>query len=285
MKKLDIAIAGATGVLGRHVVPRLVERGHRVRALARNDSAEGKLSRQGVDCHRGDILVSETLDALVAGVDVALHLATAIPSRDDPAPEWEPNDRIRREGTKNLIDACKRAGVRDYVQQSILLLQAGRGAEWITEDTPITPHAITQSAADMEALVEHSRLRWLTLRGGLFYGAGTGLDDNFRKLAREGALIKPGDGSDFLSLIHVSDMASAVVVAVESDVRHSVLSVADDRPVMYGELFDHIAALEGMERPRKGGPAILPSFRASNARIRDELGWRPHYASFRSGLA
>ena len=285
MKNLDVAVVGATGALGRHVIPRLLERGHRVRALVRNDDAMHELSRQGVKAHRGDILLSETLDPIVAGADVALHLATAIPSREDPTADWGPNDRIRREGTNKLIDACQRAGVTDYVQQSILLLQAGHGDEWITEDTPVTPNAITQSAADMEALVEGSGLRWITLRGGLFYGPGTGLEDGFRKLAREGALVIPGDGRELLSLIHVSDMAAAVVDAVESDVRHAVFSVTDDAPVTYAELFEHIDALEGVERPRRGGPPILPSFRATNARTRRELGWQPHFASFRSGLA
>lgn len=279
-----VGIVGATGVLGRYVIPRLLERGHRVQALVRSKEDANRLSRCGVDVKPGDILEPNTLIPVVKDCDVVLHLATAIP-KPGGASDWSQNDRIRREGTANLIDACHAVGVKDYLQQSIALLQAGYGEQWIDEDTPAQPNPITQSAADMEAMVQESNLKWCILRGGAFYGPGTAYDQGWRELARGNQLHLPREGNDYISLIHVTDMANAVVHAVESPMsEEAVLCITDNEPVTYANLFEHIVAIENAPPPKKGGASILPSFRVSNSRIQKTLGWYPHYATYRSGL-
>ncbi|PZR93142.1 MAG: hypothetical protein DLM68_01375 [Hyphomicrobiales bacterium] len=105
------AIVGATGVLGRQVIPRLIERGHQVRAIVTKEpDAAAALRRVGVDAVLGDILNRATLGHAVGGCDVALHLATVAP-RPGKAANLTLNDRIRREGTANLIEACRENGV------------------------------------------------------------------------------------------------------------------------------------------------------------------------------
>ncbi|HEU4782728.1 MAG TPA: NAD(P)H-binding protein, partial [Ktedonobacterales bacterium] len=96
---MRIFVVGATGVLGRHTLPRLVERGHSVAVVARHPEDAARLRRLGFDAYRGDILDAESLREPLRGCEIALHLATAIPTR--PGTGWDLNDRIRREGTRN----------------------------------------------------------------------------------------------------------------------------------------------------------------------------------------
>src|SRR5579885_2934342 len=101
---MRILVVGATGVLGRNVLPRLLERGHRVRAVARRVEQVEMLQRLGVEARLGDILDASSLLSAAKGCDAALHLATAIPRPGQPG-DWSLNDRIRREGTRNLLAA------------------------------------------------------------------------------------------------------------------------------------------------------------------------------------
>jgi len=281
---LGVALVGGTGVLGRNVVPRLVEKGHHVRVLVRAESQAKYLQQVGVETILGDILEPDTLLPLTASCDVILHLATAIPRAGSRA-TWATNDRIRREGTRNLLEATIYHAVPRYVQQSITLLYGESAEVPATESSPLRPAHFIQSAADMEEMVRSSPLDWCVLRGGFFYGPGTGTDLAWRKAAREGKLRLPGDGSAFLSLIHVADMARAIIKAAENAPTHSTFNVVDDRPVTYRELFGYIASQEGGRLPESGGDTILPSLVCSNAAIRSELRWSPCFATYRTGLS
>lgn len=286
---LRIAVIGATGVLGRQVVPRLIERGHIVRAGVRDGSESrartGVLAAVGAELHRADILDGGSLEPFLAGCEAVLHLATAIP-KPGAAPDWGPNDRVRREGTGLLLEAARRAGVRCIVAQSIAMLHGGSGERWVAEDDalpPVPPHL--RSALDLEAQVRASALDFRILRGALFYGPDTGRDAAWRQAARACTLRLPGDGSGYLSLIRVTDMARAVVVATESSVQRATYLVADDQPATYRELFSFLARAEGVALPEPGAAALLGSFRVSNAKARRELGWEPAYPTYRAGLA
>ena len=279
---MRILVVGATGVLGRNAIPRLMERGHAVRAVVRRTEQAGILHGLGVETAPGDILDQDTLYASARGCDAALHLATAIPR--GPGGDWSINDRIRREGTRNLLAAAALAHVPRYLQQSITFLYGDTGAAVVDESAPLRPNARIQSAADMEELVRAAPLEWIILRGGSFYGPGTGREDNWRAQARAGTLHLPGDGSALLSLVHVADMARAVVLAVESAPAQTVANVVDDQPVSYRALYGYIAAQAGMPEPPAGGPPTA-SLACANARIKELLGWQPAYPTYRSGLA
>ena len=117
------------------------------------------------------------------------------------------------------------------------------GEAWADEDTE-SPFdgddlaaAATRAARAMEASIRDSGLDWCVLRGGLFYGPGTGYDDDWRTRARAGRLRLPGDGADYVSLVHIADMAEATVCALERWPSRRVLIVADDRPCQWRELF------------------------------------------------
>jgi nucleoside-diphosphate-sugar epimerase len=280
---MRILVVGATGVLGRHVIPRLLERGHAVRAVVRKPEQAAQLQRQGVEPALGDILDAPSIRQAASDCEVALHLATAIPKPGGPQ-EWAMNDRIRREGTRHLLDACQQAPVRRYIQQSTVFLYEDRFPALADETTPFLPNPFLQSTYDMEELVKASALHWSILRGGFFYGPET-FEDEWRRAARQGQLQLPGDGAGRLSLIHVADMARAVVLAAERAPAGSIYNVVDDQPVTYRELFSHIAALVDGPAPTPNGPEFLPSFSCANKRLKAALDWSLTYPTYRSGFA
>jgi nucleoside-diphosphate-sugar epimerase len=279
---MRIFVVGATGVLGRQTLPRLVERGHSVVAVARHAEDVARLRRLGFDAHRGDILDAESLREPLRGCDVALHLATAIPT--GPGIGWDLNDRIRREGTRNLLAAAHEQGVRRYVQQSITLLYGDGGDQLVSEEHPLAPYPRIISAFEMEETVRASSLDWVILRGGSFYGPGTGREDAWYREAEAGTLTVPGDGSALLSLVRVEDMARAVVLAAEAAPAGAIYNVVDNAPVSYRELYNYVAARKMLPEPPAGGPPVT-SLGCSNAAIRRALGWEPAWPSYRSGLA
>jgi nucleoside-diphosphate-sugar epimerase len=275
---MRIVVFGATGVLGRQVVPRLVERGHRVRAVVRAPERGRAFAAFGVELGQGDILDAESVARAVAGADAALHLATAIP-KPGGAQDWTVNDRIRREGTRHLLAACERAGCRRYLQQSIAFLCGDTGTP-AGEDAPLAENAFLESTHDMERLVRASSLDWHAARRSVLRPA----DLETAGSARAGTLAVPGDGRDRLSLVHVVDMARAVVLAAEAAPAGAIYHVVDDEPLSYRRLFDHMAALCAAPPPAAGGAPFLPAFAAANARITREIGWTPAYPTYRSGL-
>jgi nucleoside-diphosphate-sugar epimerase len=275
---MRIAILGATGVLGRPVVAKLLERGHEIVAIVRDPARLA--TRPRVRAVRGDILEPASLTAPLAGCDAILHLATVIP-RPGAESDWAPNDRVRRDGTTNLLDAARRHGQPRYVQQSVAMLLAGPREVIADEDAPLRPSARLESARDMEDAVRASGLPWVILRGGAFYGRGSGRMEDLNRLAREGRLTIPGDGGDYISLVHIEDMADAVVRAAESDVTQQVFNIVDSRPVTYRELYEYVAEMNGASPPAAGGPPQLASFRVTNARARRALDWTPRFGDYR----
>jgi nucleoside-diphosphate-sugar epimerase len=277
-----IAVLGANGVYGRHLVPRLAARGYQIRGLVRRPEKATAFAPLGVEMRAADIFDARSLRSGLQGCDIAVNLATAVP-RPGAAADFAMNDRLRRQGAPILVEACVAAGVGRLLQQSIAMVHSGTVADegWADETSPVLA---TASAVDMEKAITQSRLDWIILRGGLFYGPGTGHEDQWRAEARAGTLTMPGDGQSFVSLVHVADMAAATVMALEKWPSRQVMLVTDDQPVRWRELFTYVAAIEGGLPPRGGGPPRA-SFRVCNRKARETLGWRPAYGDFRAGLA
>lgn len=284
-----IAVLGANGVYGRWLVPRLVARGFNVRALVRRPEAALVARACGAEVRTADIFDEATLRAGLEGCDVGINLATSLPGPSGRG-DYDANDRLRRDGTPIWVEACRKAGVARIVQQSIAMVNAATGDAWTDEDTicvatedSASSRAIAASVA-MEDAVRASDRDWLILRGGLFYGAGTGFDDDWFARAAAGKLRLPGDGQDFVSLVHISDMAEATIAALERWPSRRALIVADDSPARWRDVFSYIAEISGAPAPAPGGRAGFPNFRVSNRRARETLGWVPRYTDYRAGL-
>jgi nucleoside-diphosphate-sugar epimerase len=286
-----VAVLGASGVYGRHLMPRLAAAGYRARALVRTPAAATVAAACGAEVHAADIFDAASLRRGLDGCDVAINLATSLPSPAKQGGDFDLNDRIRREGVPMFLDACANTGVHRVIQQGIGMVHSGGGDAWADEDAtfPVPGDSIAgraiRAARDMEGAVAASSLDWLILRGALFDGPGTGFDDDWLARARAGKLRLPGTGEDYLTLVHIADMADATVAALARWPSRQSLIVADDTPVRWRELFGYSATAAGGPAPQPGGPARFPSFRLSNRRARAMLAWSPRYPSYRIGLA
>lgn len=286
---MKLAILGANGVYGRHLVPRLAAAGHELVAVVRRLEAAAVARACGAEARVADIFDGDSLRRALDGCELCLNLATSLPGPSGRG-DFDANDRLRRHGVPVLIEACRQSGVRRLLQQGIALV--GASGEVLADETAVYQAEADDAAAravgaalDMERAVEGSELDWVVLRGALFYGPGTGLDDDWFDRARAGKLRLPGDGASFVTLIHVADMATATVAAVADWPSRQTLIVADDLPVRWRDLFGHVAAMVGAAPPASGGRLGFPSFRMSNARARAQLRWAPAYADYRAGLA
>lgn len=284
-----IAVLAATGVYGRHLVPRLIAAGYRVRALVRKPAAAAVAAACGAEVAAADIFDEASLRAGLDGCDVAINLATSLPGPTSQG-DYAKNDQLRRDGTPIWVRACRDAGVPRILQQSIAMTHAGGGDAWADETTfhPVGQEGIAAAAIaavrDMEATIGKSGLDWLVLRGGLFYGPGTGFDDDWFARARAGKLRLPEEGSDYVSLVHIADMAAATVAAIARWPSRQALIVADDHPAPWRDVLAYVCSVVGSNPPQPGGRALMPSFRVKNRQARELLSWAPTYADYRAGL-
>jgi nucleoside-diphosphate-sugar epimerase len=284
-----IAVLGASGVYGRYLLPRLVAAGYRVRALVRRQEAAAIAAACGAEAAVADIFDEASLRAGLAGCDVAINLATSLPAPGEQG-DYAKNDQLRREGTPLFVRACRDVGVPRLLQQSIAMTHAGGGDAWADEETfhPVgegIAGAAIAAVRAMEAAVVDSDLDWLILRGALFYGAGTGFDDDWFARARAGKLRLPAAGEDYVSLVHIADMAAATVAAISRWPSRRPLIVADDCPARWRDVLTYVCTVAGSNPPEPGGRSLMPSFRVRNARARELLAWQPMYPDYRVGLA
>ncbi|MBO0796011.1 MAG: NAD(P)-dependent oxidoreductase, partial [Ktedonobacteraceae bacterium] len=270
---MKIFIAGATGVLGRALIPLLIQKGYFIRAIARTPEKVRDLELAGVETTLGDLLDYETarqLPELLHGCDAAIHIATAIPHDRDAVGAWETTTRLRIDGTRLLLRAALASQVKRYIQQSITMAYVDGGDSWLDEFTPLdtSPEraAICRPIITMEELVREvspDQLQWCILRGGFFIGPETMQEQQIADLRAE-RLVVAGDGRNFLSLINVFDMASAVDAALEHAPASSTFNIVD-QPIRNSDYLEQLAELVGAPRPhhdpRQPTP---PSFRCDN---------------------
>ncbi len=251
---MRIFVTGATGVVGRRLVPRLCELGHQVTALAHSPDKRRGLARVGASPVSVDLFHGAALESAVAGHDAVVNLATHIPWpawRIMLRSAWAENDRLRREASSNLVDAAIVGGVRCFVQESFAPVYPGCGDRWISEDTPIAPVAYNRSVADAEAaaarFTEAGRIG-VVLRFGAFYGPDARHLVETIRMVRRGWAPMPGPPGSFVSSVSHDDAASAAAAALGAEA--GVYNVVDDEPVTHREYFDSLAEALGVDPPR-----------------------------------
>jgi len=298
---LKVAIAGATGVLGRATLPALRDAGHEVRGLARRPPAGDP-----------DLIALDILDrdALLAFArewrpEAIIHLATAIPENIKPRSaekQFEATNRLRTEGTRNLLEAAREAGSRRFVAESISFAVAP-GEGLADEEAPLWRDGamgrIVTAVAELERLTLDAG--GVVLRFGLLAGAGTAYADggSIGGPAGKGMLpiIHRGGTEATSSFTHPADAATAVLAALERDVT-GVFNIVDDEPAPTSEWLPVLDEARGAKRrpmrvpvalvrPLIGsyGADFMTKMRgASNAKAKRELGWEPR-VSWREAFA
>jgi nucleoside-diphosphate-sugar epimerase len=309
---MRVFVAGATGLIGRRVIELLLEAGddYVVTGLARHEERAEPLQEEGAGIAIADAFDGEMMRGVFATAqpDVIVNLLTELPSRIDPerSPEqFADNDRIRIEGTRNLIVASRTYGSRRIVSQSIAFAYRPEG-DWVKdEDAPLfldapPPWGATVAAvADMEQQVMEARgMDGVVLRYGTLYGPGTWYDPDGGQIAdavREGNVPLIGDGRGRGSFLHVDDAAQAAVAAL--DAPPGIYNIVDDDPIEMREWLPLYARLVGGPEPERISPEegleragftevhrMTEQRGASNARARERLGWEPRHSSWRAEL-
>jgi len=298
---MKVFIAGASGVLGRRLVRQLVARGHAVIGQVRSAKAEGAVKAAGGEARHADLFDPESLARAADGCDTVVHAATAIPTKQKPAPaDWAMNDRVRRKGTRCLTEAAAKIGAKVYLQQSIVWVARPKDGSAFDEDSPTVPDPAIQSAIDMESIVREAGssegFATAILRGGAFYDADSAHTRTIAEALRKRGLPIFGRGDAMWAMIHTDDAASAFVAAVEHP-RSGVWHVVDDEIVSVRAFLEGFALRLGAPAPRKvpawlarwlagevAAAYFMKSTRTTNARLRADFGWAPRYPTYREGL-
>jgi nucleoside-diphosphate-sugar epimerase len=280
---MRVFVAGATGAIGRRLVPLLVAAGHDVTGASRTDAGVARLRELGAAGLRVDVFDRDELHAAVAKVEpeVVVHQLTAL-SGGSPVD----NARIRRDGTRNLVDAAKAAGVTRIVAQSIAwAYEPGEGPA--SEETPLDlaageprsvsvqgVHALETAVAEIDTHV--------ILRFGTFYGPGTWH-------ARDGLVAEKMRKGEFTanegvtSFVHVDDAAAATVLALTWP--SGLVNIVDDEPAAASTWAPVFADAVGAPRPPTAAGAAKWERGASNRLARVDRGWSPAVPSWRVGFA
>ncbi|MQY10290.1 GDP-6-deoxy-D-mannose reductase [Streptomyces sp. RB5] len=306
---MRVLIAGASGVLGRHMAWEITAAGHQVIALGRTPDGSGALKDMGAEFVRADLLDREGLLRALDGqhADAVIHAATALSSTPLRHSQMAGTDRLRTTGTANLVDAAREIGAKRLVSESMHVGYGYRdfGDTPVTEDTPFAPQG--QGAAvephlagfrEKERLTFHSDgIEGVSLRFGALYGPGFGVGgtDTIVELLRARKL-PVADGGGVLNWTDLRDAGRATLLALERGEAGRAYNIVDDTAV---SLTDHIrraAEVFGTPRPRTVPMWLLrfaapyvhtmmkTSMHVSNARARRELGWEPTTASSLEGL-
>jgi 2-alkyl-3-oxoalkanoate reductase len=298
---MRVFITGATGVIGRRVLPLLLERGHEVTVLARrgSGSAHRDLVRQGAVVVEASLFDPPALSVAVAAHDVVINLATHMPPssvRMFMPGAWRENDRIRRDGSANLVNAALGASVQRVIQESYAPIYASHGSAWIDENEPVHPGRYNRTILDAEGAVRRfadAGRAGVVLRFAAFYGPDAGQLKDMLRAIRRGWAPLPGAPDSYVSTVSHDDAAAAVIAALE--LPSGVYNVVDDWPVSHREFVDALADAAGVAHPRLlpawtaklGGSvarALTRSLRISNRKLRDASGWAPRYRSVREGF-
>ena len=309
---MKVLVAGATGALGKQLVPRLVAAGHEVVGMTRNVGKREAVEALGARPVIADALAPEQVAAAVAEAEpeVIVHQLTALSGSLDMrhfGRDFALTNRLRTEGTDHLLAAGRAVGAQRFVAQSF--------AGWPFErsGTPVKSEEDPLDPAPAESMRRaHDAIRYLekavtgadwtegiVLRYGGFYGPGTSMrpDGEHGELIRRRRFPLVGNGTGIWSFVQIEDAAEATVAAIERG-RRGIYNIVDDEPAAVAEWLPAIAAALGAKPPHRvprligrllageAATVMMTEVRgASNSKAKRELDWRPRHPSWRRGFA
>jgi 2-alkyl-3-oxoalkanoate reductase len=311
---MKIFVAGATGALGKVLVPQLAAGGHDVVGMTRTASKRELVRSLGARPAVADALDPDAVARVVAEAEpeVIVHQLTALSGGIDMRHlerDFMETNRLRTEGTDHLLAAGRAVGARRFVAQSYAGWPSARTGGPVKPETapfdPTPPAAIAAMLGAIRHLEDAvTEARWaegIVLRYGGFYGPGTSFsvrpDGEHVALIRQRKFPIVGDGGGVWSFIHVEDAAAATVAAIERGER-GVYNVVDDEPARVAEWLPAAARTLGAKPPRRlprwvgrlaageAATVMMTEVRgASNEKAKRELGWSLRYPSWRQGFA
>ena len=308
---MRVFVAGATGAIGKQLVPRLVAAGHEVAGMTSKEANRGLVTELGATPVVADALDPDQVAEAVgrANPEVIVHQLTAIGALDlrHMDRDFARTNRLRTEGTDHLLSAGKAVGVKRFVAQSAIYGFYARtgGAVKTEEDAldPDPPRDMRESLAAVqhleEAVLGASWTEGIVLRYGAFYGPNTSMTtggEQFEMIKkRKFPLV--GSGAGVWSFIHIADAAEATVAAVDRG-KPGIYNIVDDDPAPVSQWLPSLAQTLGAKKPMhvprfvgrlfagEVGALFMTEIRgASNAKAQRDLGWQPDHPSWRQGFA
>jgi len=308
---MKVFVAGATGAMGKQLVPRLVAAGHEVAGMTSKEANRDLVTELGATPVVADALDPEQVAEAVgrANPEVIVHQLTAIGAIDlrHMDRSFALTNRLRSEGTDHLLSAGRAVGVKRFVAQSAIYgFYARTGGAVKTEEDlldPDPPRDMRQSLAAVEHLEEAvlgaSWTEGIVLRYGAFYGPNTSMtagSEQFEMIKKR-KLPLVGNGAGMWSFIHIADAAEATVAAVDR-AKPGIYNVVDDDPAPVSRWLPSLAQTLGAKKPMhvprfvgrlfagEVGALFMTEIRgASNAKAKRDLGWQPDHASWQQGFA
>ncbi len=306
---MRVFLAGATGAIGRQLLPLLVQAGHDVTAMTRTPKGAGWISSKHAHPVVCDVFDREKLrrTLIEARPEVLIHQLTSIPKRINPrrvVEELAVTNRLRTEGTLVLMEAARAAKLRRVIAQSVSFFYNPNGRSPASEDEglfrliPGASELVDAIHVHEHAILGSPRIEGVVLRYGSFYGPGTFYagDGSFAKDVRWRRVPIVGEGKGQFSFIHVRDAAAATAMFVEAG-EPGIYNVVDDEPAAVADWLPYYAGLLKAKRPFRvpefmgrlgGGPygayMMTGQRGASNQKIKDVLGWKPERPSWREGF-
>ena len=309
---MKVLVAGATGALGKQLVPRLVANGHDVVGMTRHEAKGDAIRELGATPAVADALDPEQVARVVAEAEpeAIIHELTALSGALDMR-KIEQNfaltNRLRSEGTDHLLAAGRAVGTRRFLAQSYAGWPFARlGGPVKTEDDPLDPNPVEAMRGILDgirhledAVTGADWTEGIVLRYGGFYGPGTSLTQGGEHvdMLRKRKFPVVGDGAGVWSFVHIEDAADATVAALERGSR-GIYNIVDDEPAAVKDWLPAAAAAVGAKPPRhvprwlgrlfagEAGAVMMTEIRgASNGKAKAELGWQPRHPSWRQGFA
>ena len=303
---MRIFVAGAGGAVGKRLVPMLVARGHQVTGTSSRPESAERIRRLGAEPVVVDGLDAAGIGQAVARAepDAIIHEMTALSGTPDfrNFDRWFAlTNRLRTEGTENLLGAAQASGVKRFVAQSFTGWSNSREGSWIkTEDDPLDPQPVKDQAQTLAAIkfleraVLEAPLEGIVVRYGGLYGPGS--SEALGGILRKRMFPVIGNGAGIVSSTHIDDAASGTLAALERG-RRGIYNIVDDEPTPSREFIPAVAEALGAPKPLRI-PAWLGRLLAgevavtmmtegrgsSNAKAKRELGWQPIWPSWRDGF-
>ncbi len=305
---MKVFVAGASGALGRPLLRQLLAAGHEVTGMTRREKRAEEIRVAGAEAVVCDVFDAAAVREAVGAAkpEAVVHALTALPPRFKPKADYlAATNRVRSEGTRNLVAAAQASGARRLVAESVAFFYEPEG-DWIKdEEARLFVDPPGRFAAGRDALVELERqvtgaegLEGVVLRFGWFYGPGThfgrGGSQAEETLKRRSPIV--GTGAGMFSFVHVEDAAAAVVAALDRGTP-GIYNVVDDEPAPQREWLPLYAEALGAKPPRRVpfwmarlvagsdlASAAVVMRGASNAKAKRELGWQPAHPSWRQGF-
>jgi 2-alkyl-3-oxoalkanoate reductase len=302
---MRVFVTGATGALGRHLVPGLIAAGHEVTATTRTSAKVAQLREAGAE---PVVLDGLDRDAVIAAVqaaspEVIVHEMTALAdmrSLRNMDRVFAATNELRTQGTDNLLAAAERAGTRRVIAQSAERMNERSGGPVKTENDPLDSRPVPSAARTVAAIrhveqaVPQAVPEGLVLRYGGFYGPGA--SEFLLEVVRKRQMPVIGGGTGIWSFIETTDAAAATLAAVGRGAP-GIYNITDSDPAPVAEWLPYLAKVAGAKPPLRM-PAWLGRLLAgefvvvqmtsargsSNDKARKELGWEPRYASWREGF-